>query len=101
MTKKIGLIFFLSFIASYLTLQGFSKFLVKRQEANDFRETRLIHETVIDRFKLFINTPLSIGLIGSGIFSKSNIAEYVYTWAAKELTIINSELLGLNILDDK
>ncbi len=101
MTKKIGLLFFLSFIALYLTLQGFSKFLVKRQEANDFRETKLIHETVIDRFQLFINTPLSIGLIGSAIFNKSNIAEYVYSWAAKELTIINSELLGLNVLNDK
>lgn len=101
MKKKIGLIFILTFTTSYLALQGFSKVLVSRQEENDFRETKIIHETVIDRFQLFINTPLSIGLIGSGIFSKSDIAEYVYSWAAKELTTINSELIGLNVLDDQ
>lgn len=101
MKKKIGLIFILTFTASYLALQGFSKVLVSRQEENDFRETKIIHETVIDRFQLFINTPLSIGLIGSGIFSKSDIAEYVYSRAAKELTTINSELIGLNVLDDQ
>ncbi len=99
MNKKIGLIFLLTFISSYLALQVFSKFLVARQKESDFKETKTIHETVKDRFQLFINTPLSIGLIGSGIFSKSNIKEYVYSWAAKELTVINTELLGLNILD--
>lgn len=99
MKRKISLIFILTFLVSYIALQVFSRFLVARQEENDFRDTKIIHETVIDRFKLFMNTPISIGLIGSGIFSRANIAEYVYSPAAKELTVVNPEIIGLNVLD--
>lgn len=99
MYKKTSTIFLLSLLIFYFLLQAFTRTLVQRQEAIDAKQTSIIQENVKDRFKLFLNLPLSIGIIGADYFSKDNFLSRHYSPAAETLLRINREILGLNILN--
>lgn len=99
MYKKTSTIFLISLLFFYFLLQAFTRGLIQRQEAIDAKQTSIIQENVKDRFKLFLNLPLSIGIIGADYFSKDNFLTRQYSPAAETLLTINREILGLSILD--
>lgn len=99
MYKKTSTIFLITLLIFYFLLQAFTRTLIQRQEAMDAKQTSIIQENVKDRFKLFLNLPLSIGIIGSDYFSKDNFLSRRYSPAAETLLKINREILGLNIVN--
>jgi hypothetical protein len=99
MNKKVLLTVFLSFGITYFSLEAFFGLLIEQQQENDAKQTKIILENVQDRFKKFLDLPLSIGIMGADYFSRGKGLQNDYEPFAQELLEINSEILGLSILD--
>ncbi|MCM2348721.1 MAG: hypothetical protein NDI69_01790 [Bacteriovoracaceae bacterium] len=100
--RKITILFFITFFLSYFLLQTFSKLLIQRQEEIDAKQTRILQENVRDRFKLFLKLPLSIGTISAELFSRENdLLKRKFTNAAYTLLDLNTEILGINVVDSE
>lgn len=98
MYKQFGLTFLITLFTSYALSEFFFDQLTKEQESLDAKQTNIILENVQDRFKLFLDTPLSIGIIGADYFSQENLLNPDYHPFAKNLLKSFPEILGLNIL---
>lgn len=100
MNKKLSLILVLSFLFFCLILQVLSGVLNHEQNKIDAQEISIIQENVKDRFKLYLQTPLSVALIGSDYFSTRSLIEKPYGNFFDQALGINKEILGLNIVDE-
>jgi sensor domain CHASE-containing protein len=99
MNQKIIATFLITLVLSYTLLQTFFKKLASDQEQVESQQMRIIHENVRDRFKLFLELPLSIGLIGGDYFSHHNLRKEDYGNNLVNLFKFNKDILGFNIMD--
>jgi hypothetical protein len=101
LNKKILNLFFLIFI-SYLMVFYFTSRAFKHFEKSEERiATSIIHETMRDHFKLFLDGPLTIGTIGSQYFSNNPKGRKMSFKFISDLHRLYPELVGLNTVDEK
>lgn len=101
MNKKLIITFCTGLLSFYALLHGVGLYLKHRQEKAALKQTQLIQENVKDRFRIFLDLPLSIGMAGADYFSSGDLMNTEYGPHADDLLKINKEILGLNLLDDK
>jgi sensor domain CHASE-containing protein len=99
MSKKSILTFFICFTFFYFSLNSFFKKQTKQREATDAEQTSIIQENVKDRFKIFLNLPLTVSLMGADYFSTGDLKTKDYGPFTKKLFEINKEFLGLNMVN--
>lgn len=99
MNKKFVLIFLLSFFAFCFLLNAISRVLNNEQTKIDAHQISIIQENVKDRFKLYMQMPLSLAIIGSDSFAQGKLTASTYGKFFDHVLRINKEVLGLNILD--
>lgn len=73
--------------------------LVLRQERLDADQTEIIQETVKDRFKIFLELPLSVGFIGADFFKHEKINHGNFGENLSGLMRFNKDILGVNLID--
>lgn len=101
MTIKPLIIFSLALSIFYALLSAGSNWFVSSQKKIILRQSNLIQATVIERFKKFINVPLSIGMATADYFSNGSLETKAYGAHVQDMLKINAEILGLNIVNNK
>lgn len=101
MNKRSLIVFIAGLVTCYALLSAGSHFLINYQEKIILRQTKLIQENVKERFKIFLDVPLSIGMAGADYFSSGNLHTKDYGPHADDILKINKDILGLNLLDEK
>lgn len=87
-------------MAFYALLHGGMLYLKNRQEQAALRDTSHIQKNVEDRFRIFLNVQLSIGMSSADYFSTGDLKTMGYGNYADELIRINNGVRGLNLLDE-
>lgn len=99
MTRKSLLAFIAGLVFFYALVSGGLKWLNHKQKNIVLRQTNLIQENVKERFKIFLDAPLSIGMAGADYFSSGNLHQKDYGPHAHDILKLNKEILGLNLMD--
>lgn len=92
-------IFLICFILSYTGFYSYSEYRNKKEIEKDARENEVIIESLKNRFRLFMDYPITIGIIGAEYFSTHSF-EKDYSSFAHDLLKTKRELLGLNLVDE-
>lgn len=100
MNKKFAVVFILSFVAITVLLQTIGRVLNNEQSKIDAQQISIIQENVKDRFKLYMQMPLSLAIIGSDSFAENKLTNSTYGKFFDHVLRINKEILGLNIVDE-
>lgn len=99
MSKKSLTVFISIFALSYLLLSGLFRVLENRQSSQNEKEIRLIHESIKDRFKIFLASPLTISLVGAQYFAKGKLEVVDYGIFSEDVLTHNREILGLTVIN--
>lgn len=100
MKKKLTFILILSFVLFCMILQTLSGVINNEQNKIDAQEISIIQENVKDRFKIYMQMPLSLAIIGADYFSEGSLTEKSYGNFFDKVLLINKEILGFNLLDE-
>lgn len=98
--RKLALFFILSFAAFYVVIHISFKMLSEDYYASVDYETELMHESVKERFDLYLNSSHIIGFITANIFSNKQVNEDSYDRLGRKVTEKFHEILGFNLLDN-
>lgn len=101
MPKKSLIAFLITFTISYGLVKSFLYTLTKRQEKIDYEQSLIIQSTVNDRFSLFLELPLSIGMLGSEYFTHKDLYKEKYGEFITKLLLFNKDILGLNLVNEE
>lgn len=99
MNKKFIVVFLLSFVTFCILLQTLGRVLNNEQSKIDAQQISIIQENVKDRFKLYMQMPLSLAIIGSDSFAEGKLTSSTYGKFFDHVLRINKEILGLNVVD--
>ncbi|MGE3611272.1 MAG: hypothetical protein AB7I27_16890 [Bacteriovoracaceae bacterium] len=99
MLKKIIIVFVLSFLPFYFGLKLLSNQILSQEEKIYQDQSLFLHESIQDRFNIYLELPLSLGLIAADYLSTGDITSFNYQPFAQKILTVNEEILGLNILD--
>lgn len=100
MYKKIIITFLVSLCLFFLLCQAFFQRIKERQERRDARQTSIILENVKDRFKNFLDLPLTIGIIGGEFLQQNGSIAKDYRILFDKILSLNIDILGLNLTDE-
>jgi hypothetical protein len=100
MSKKTVLTFILALGLFFLLLQSFFKFMISAQDKKDAVQMAIIQENVKDRFKLFLDLPLSMCIVGADYLAQ-DIYNKNYGPLFDKILDINKDIIGLNLVDTK
>ena len=95
------MVFIGSFLILNLLVHGLGLYIQHQQDLTTKKQTTIILENVRDRFKLFIRTPVSVGLLGAEHFATNDLINKPYGPFNQKLLELQDEIIGLNILDEK
>lgn len=98
MFRKILLTFLVSLVLFFLICQGLFKAIRLRQEQRETRQTSIILENVRDRFKHFLDTPLSIALVGAEYLDHQKL-DTDYGVLYDKILKLNDDILGVNLVN--
>lgn len=100
--KKNKIIFFLScFAVSFFMIYAITFRQHVRQAEILTNEASVIHEEVLHRFELFMDSLISRGIVTSEYFSQGTLYTKNYEQLASSLIANYDEILGINIVDQK
>ncbi len=97
--KKVILTFLITYLISFCLLEAFFKMLQERESYTDLEQTKILQEHVRDRFKLFLEVPISVGLMGSDYLSDTGLKNKSYGEYFNKVITFNKDILGINLLD--
>jgi hypothetical protein len=101
MSLRNGMVFIGSFLIFNLLVHGLGIYVQNQHETTTRKQAGIILENVRDRFKLFIRTPISVGLLGAEHFATNDLLNKSYGPFNQKLLELEDEIIGLNILDKK
>lgn len=97
--KKLVLFFILSFAVFYGVIHTTFKMLSDDYYASLVYETESMHESVKERFNLYLNSSHIIGFITANIFTNKPVNVDDYENLGRKVTEKFHEILGFNLLD--
>lgn len=100
--RKNKIIFFLGcFAVSFFVIYAVTFRQHAKQEEVLNSEASVIHEEVLSKFELFIDSLISKGVVTSEYFSQGTLYTKNYEALAGNIVQSYDEILGINILDDQ
>ncbi len=97
--RKLLVFFILSFIAAYAFIHISFKTLSDDYYASMAYETEIMHESVKERFDLYLNSSHIVGVMAANVFSNHEVFKEEYEDLGKQVTEKFHEILGFNLLD--
>lgn len=99
--KKAVLTYIFLFLFFTLLVKSLLHYQAHIQEKETIKQNNIIQETVRERFKIFLDFPLTISLLGAEYLLVDEKLVNDYRPLAHKLIETNPEVLGLNLLDNE
>jgi sensor domain CHASE-containing protein len=94
------IVFLITFVVVFLMLHAIVRLQVARQTHIYVQEINSIHKKIEDRFKLFIDAPLAVGITSATYLGQTSKNSGEYEKLAQKVVNIFPELLGLSLLNE-
>lgn len=99
MYQKLIHTFLISLFLFFALFQGFFKYLAKIEEKRDSRRTAVLLESTIDRFREFLELPLSVSEIGSDYLADKDLLKTDYGPLYQKFLSTNDDVSGINLVN--
>ena len=99
MNRKVILFFLAAMIVSAVALNWLFQRRLKLREDNHLQKVQVLHDSVMEKFQLTMDAPLSVGAITAKYLTNNKIDQNAYHKLAASILSEHPEIIGINLVD--